>query len=58
MARERPATQTVIPPDVTTPGENARDNWKGVFSMYSAVCAEVESNMASNTAVVRLIWGS
>src|SRR5437868_7381231 len=34
-----PATHTVLPPSVITPGEKARDSWKGVFSMYSAACA-------------------
>src|SRR5438105_7844538 len=34
-----PATQTMRPPSVTTPGENARDSWNGVFSMYSAAVA-------------------
>src|SRR2546430_16984413 len=34
-----PATQTMRPPSVTTPGENARESWNGVFSMYSAAAA-------------------
>src|SRR5713101_2051009 len=34
-----PATQTILPPSVMTPGENARESWNGVFSMYSAAVA-------------------
>src|SRR3982074_430157 len=34
-----PATQTILPPSVTTPGEKARESWNGVFSMYSAAAA-------------------
>src|SRR3954468_11878322 len=34
-----PATHTVRPPSVITPGENARESWNGVFSMYSAAGA-------------------
>jgi hypothetical protein len=63
-----PATHTVTPPDVATPGENARDNWNGVFCMYSALCAAVESqgstavndvtsDVVSKAAAVRVMWG-
>src|SRR3954464_3723229 len=42
-----PATQTVLPPSVITPGENARESWNGVFSMYSAAPAERGTTMAA-----------
>src|SRR5216683_641644 len=42
-----PATQTIFPPSVTTPGENARDSWNGVFSMYSAALAAIGSKTAA-----------
>src|SRR5271166_2787706 len=34
-----PATQTILPPSVITPGEKARLIWNGVFSIYSAQSA-------------------
>src|SRR5215813_10096620 len=43
-----PATQTVRPPSVITPGEKARESWNGVFSMYSA--AWTASGRASRAA--------
>src|SRR5262245_50222736 len=46
-----PATHTMRPPSVMTPGENARDSWKGVFSMYSAL--EAASGRASKAAESR-----
>jgi hypothetical protein len=50
-----PATQTIIPPDVITPGENARDSWNGVFSIYSAACAAPENKMARKIAAIWLM---
>src|ERR1043166_5123286 len=47
-----PATQTVRPPSVITPGENARESWNGVFSMYSAAVAA--SGRASRSAARNL----
>src|SRR3954462_11725517 len=47
-----PATQTILPPSVTTPGEKARDSWNGVFSRYSA--APAASGSASRRAAVML----
>src|SRR5205814_1404429 len=38
-----PATQTILPPSVTTPGEKARESWNGVFSRYSAAPAAMGS---------------
>src|SRR6266571_668637 len=49
-----PATQTILPPSVTTPGENARDNWNGVFSMYSAAVAAI----GSEAIAASRIWGN
>src|SRR5882672_2692480 len=49
-----PATQTVLPPSVMTPGENARDSWNGVFSMYSAAVATVGSETAKSRRVLKL----
>src|SRR5207245_378212 len=46
-----PATQTILPPSVTTPGENARDSWNGVFSMYSAAVAAVGSEIAASQSI-------
>src|SRR5919108_376248 len=48
-----PATQTILPPSVTTPGEKARDSWNGVFSRYSA--APAASGSASSTAVIAFV---
>src|SRR6266516_3305035 len=42
-----PASQTIFPPSVTTPGENARDSWNGVFSRYSAAVAASGSETAA-----------
>src|SRR6476659_4690468 len=47
-----PATQTVRPPSVMTPGEKARESWNGVFSMYSA--AGAASDRATSSAASRL----
>src|SRR4051812_21240815 len=49
-----PATQTILPPSVTTPGEKARDSWNGVFSRYSA--APAASGSASRRAAVMLFF--
>src|SRR6266513_5669777 len=46
-----PATQTIFPPSVMTPGENARDSWNGVFSMYSAAVAAVGSEIAASQSI-------
>src|SRR3954467_10327005 len=50
-----PAPQTVRPPSVMTPGENARDFWKSVLSMYSAACpapAQIAARAARTLIVV------
>src|SRR5256885_4352468 len=47
-----PATQTILPPSVTTPGENARDNWNGVFSMYSAAVATIGSKAIAASTIL------
>src|SRR5438477_1332217 len=49
-----PATQTILPPSVITPGEKARDSWNGVFSMYSAAVAAM-GNASSNASMVLFI---
>src|SRR5258706_8977522 len=46
-----PATQTILPPSVITPGEKARESWNGVFSMYSAADAAM-GNASSAAAMV------
>src|SRR5882762_3695234 len=46
-----PATQTIFPPSVTTPGENARDSWNGVFSRYSAAVAATGSETAARKSI-------
>src|SRR5206468_3682592 len=43
-----PATHTILPPSVITPGEKARESWNGVFSMYSA--ADAQSGRARKSA--------
>src|SRR3954471_4029842 len=48
-----PATQTVRPPSVITPGEKARESWNGVFSMYSAAGA-ASGRRTSSAAVTKL----
>src|SRR6266571_7630709 len=45
-----PATQTILPPSVMTPGENARESWNGVFSMYSAAVAAIGGETAAASA--------
>src|SRR5882672_10596208 len=45
-----PATQTILPPSVITPGENARDSWNGVFSMYSAAAIGSETRASKSPA--------
>src|SRR4029450_5404168 len=40
------------PPSVINPGENARESWKGVFSMYSAL--EAASGRASVAAASKV----
>src|SRR6266508_2092768 len=45
-----PATQTILPPSVMTPGENARESWNGVFSMYSAAVAAIGSETPAASA--------
>src|SRR6266849_4648681 len=52
-----PATQTILPPSVITPGEKARESWKGVFSMYSAAWPAMGS-ASSNAAMAFLMFGS
>src|SRR5258708_2821349 len=47
-----PATQTILPPSVMTPGENARESWNGVFSMYSAAVAAIGGETAAASASV------
>src|SRR5437870_3705386 len=49
-----PATQTILPPSVITPGEKARESWNGVFSMYSAAVAAM-GNASSNASMVLFI---
>src|SRR5215467_1128844 len=49
-----PATQTILPPSVITPGENARDSWNGVFSMYSAARAEAGNEARASTNPARM----
>src|SRR5712671_2488431 len=46
-----PATQTILPPSVITPGEKARESWNGVFSMYSAADAAMGSATSSAASV-------
>src|SRR5712664_1524890 len=46
-----PATHTVLPPSVITPGENARDSWNGVFSRYSAAVAATGSETAARKSI-------
>src|SRR5216683_6254551 len=45
-----PATQTILPPSVMTPGENARESWNGVLSMYSAAVAAIGGETAAASA--------
>src|SRR3954464_10408490 len=55
-----PATQTVRPPSVMTPGEKARESWNGVFSMYSAAGAasgRVTSSAASRLRITGVSFG-
>src|SRR5437867_2110228 len=47
-----PASQTIFPPSVTTPGENARDSWNGVFSMYSAAGAAMGSETEATSRML------
>src|SRR5213083_1585822 len=53
-----PATQTILPPSLTTPGENARDSWNGVFSMYSAAPAASGSDSRTASGAFRIIAAS
>src|SRR5438034_7502995 len=46
-----PASHTIFPPSVTTPGENARDSWNGVFSMYSAAVAAIGNETAARKSI-------
>src|SRR3954469_3838416 len=48
-----PATHTILPPSVITPGEKARESWNGVFSMYSAAGA-ASGRRTSSAAVTKL----
>src|SRR5437588_2239135 len=50
-----PATHTILPPSVTTPGEKARESWNGVFSRYSAAPAATGS--ASSMAAITFGMG-
>src|SRR5438132_4958731 len=50
-----PATQTILPPSVTTPGEKARESWNGVFSRYSAAPAAMGT--ANRVAASRFFMG-
>src|SRR5690349_6254905 len=50
-----PATQTILPPSVTTPGENARESWNGVFSMYSAAASGIEMRASRSPAGMRFM---
>src|SRR5882724_2134521 len=50
-----PATQTILPPSVMTPGENARESWNGVFSMYSAAVTGSETRASKNPARMRFM---
>src|SRR5258705_9023249 len=50
-----PATQTILPPSVMTPGENARESWNGVFSMYSAAATGSETRANRNPARMRFM---
>src|SRR6185436_6627067 len=55
-----PATQTVRPPSVMTPGESARESWNGVFSMYSAALAasgKATSSAASGLRITGVSFG-
>jgi hypothetical protein len=49
-----PATQTILPPSVITPGENARESWNGVFSMYSAAHAAIGDRRAASRSCLRM----